>query len=137
MQLADDAEALQRVATALQYSGATDPDAQARVALCAVDAIIEERGLAVVPADDGWQPIETAPKETACLIYVDRAWHYGPGIYRAMLVDNDLGRRWFTAGWAIGRDLPSDETPLKWRPLPAPPAMLAAHAAPGGSSDGG
>lgn len=72
------------------------------------------------PTQD-WQPIETAPTNTSVLVFVPRAEHYGPGIYRAILVDMGTGRRWMTTGCHVGRDLGPDSQPTHWMPLPAPP----------------
>ena len=38
-----------------------------------------------------WQSIETAPRNDSVLIFIPNAEHYGPGIYRGMLVDMGTG----------------------------------------------
>lgn len=77
-----------------------------------------------MPAD--WQPIETAPTNTSVLIFLPNWEHYGPAIYRAILVDMGTGRHWHTTGWAIGRDLEyPDVQPTHWQPLPDPPRVAA------------
>jgi hypothetical protein len=68
-----------------------------------------------------WQPIETAPTNQSILIFVPTWEHYGPGIYRAILVDMGTGRHWLTTAWAIGRDLQDGYDPTHWMPLPEPP----------------
>ncbi len=69
----------------------------------------------------GWQPIETAPKNVSVLIYIPNAEHYGPGIYRGMLVDMGTGPHWSANAVAMGRDLGRDTMPTHWMPLPSPP----------------
>jgi hypothetical protein len=71
-----------------------------------------------------WQPIETAPTNVSVLVFMPRWEHYGPGIYRAILVDMGTGKRWHSTAWACGRDVPPDEWPTHWQPLPAPPAAI-------------
>jgi hypothetical protein len=73
-------------------------------------------------AERGWQPInDQTPTNRSVLIYIPNAEHYGPGIYRAILVDMGTGRRWHTTGFAVGRDLTGDVTPTHWMHTPAPP----------------
>lgn len=67
-----------------------------------------------------WRPIETAPVNKSVLIWIPRAEHYGPPIYRGMLVDMGTGRRWTVNGLSIGRDC-GDRQPTHWMPLPEPP----------------
>ena len=68
-----------------------------------------------------WRPIETAPTNTSVLVFIPNAEHYGPGIYRAILVDMGTGRRWGTFGLHIGRDPGPECQPTHWLPLPPPP----------------
>ncbi len=68
-----------------------------------------------------WQPIATAPENVSVLIYIPEWDHYGPGIYRAMLVNMITTKRWTTTAWACGRDLTSSVEPTHWMPLPDPP----------------
>ena len=72
-------------------------------------------------AEGGWQDIASAPTNQAILIFIPNAEHYGPGIYRAILVDMGTGRRWHTTGFAVGRDLTGDVAPTYWMHTPAPP----------------
>ena len=71
--------------------------------------------------ENQWRPISEAPINESVLINVPHWDHYGPGIFRAILVDMGNGQSWKTFGWAIGRELPSEMTPTHWRPLPTPP----------------
>ena len=68
-----------------------------------------------------WQPIETAPYNTAVLVYVPNWEHYGAGVYRAIRVNMGSGIRWHSSAWACGRDFGSDVQPTHWMPLPAAP----------------
>lgn len=68
-----------------------------------------------------WQPIETAPRNVSVLAFIPRAEHYGPGIYRAMLVDMGTGPRWTVNGLHMGRDCDPEHQPTHWQPLPSPP----------------
>ena len=74
----------------------------------------------------GWQPIETAPTNRAILIHVPNLDYYGnDGVYAGMLVDMGTGKRWMTFGWAIGRDLGSENMPVAWRSIPLSSASTA------------
>lgn len=69
-----------------------------------------------------WQPIETAPINKAILINVRNAEYYqNGGTYAGMLVDMGTGKRWYTFGWAIGRDLGPENKVVGWQEMPAPP----------------
>lgn len=70
-----------------------------------------------------WRPIDEAtPTNRAVLVHVPHLDYYGNnGVYAAMLVDMGTGRRWMTFGWAIGRNLGTENTPVAWQPLPEPP----------------
>lgn len=68
-----------------------------------------------------WRDIETAPTNASVLVFIPDLEHYGPGIYRAILVDMGTGRRWHATTVAMGRDLGRDVQPTHWRPLPTPP----------------
>ena len=72
-------------------------------------------------APDKWQPIETAPKNVTVLGYIPNAEHYGPGIYRMMLVDMRGGPHWSVNGLHMGRDCGPDDQPTHWMLLPEPP----------------
>jgi hypothetical protein len=74
-----------------------------------------------VASASGWQPIETAPKNASVLIFIPNVEHYGPGIYRAMLVDMGTGPHWSANAVAMGHDLGRDTAPTHWMPLPSPP----------------
>lgn len=67
---------------------------------------------ATVAAALGWQPIETAPKNSHAIL--------------AMLTDSDLAHtiRWRVDGWEIAWDsspLGPHDQPTHWMPLPTPP----------------
>lgn len=69
----------------------------------------------------GWMDIESAPVNQSVLIYIPNAEHYGPGIYRGMLVDMGTGKRWMTTALSMGRDCGETWSPTHWMPLPAAP----------------
>lgn len=74
-------------------------------------------------SNEGWRDIASAPTNKAILILVPNLDYYGnQGVYAGMLVDMGTGPRWMTSGWAIGRDLGSENKPTRWRPLPPPPS---------------
>jgi hypothetical protein len=65
-----------------------------------------------------WQPIETAPKYQAVLVFVPNREHYGPAVYRALL--GEFG--WTSTGLAVGRAMTGEGSqPTHWMPLPDPP----------------
>lgn len=69
-----------------------------------------------------WQPIDTAPTNTAIQVFIPNCEYYGSAVYSGMLVDMGTGKRWMTYGWAIGRDCGVGAQPSHWKPLPeAPP----------------
>lgn len=70
----------------------------------------------------GWRPIESAPKNESVLIYIPNAEHYGPPIYRGMLVDMTTGPHWLANTLHMDRDCGSHNKPTHWMPLPEPPA---------------
>lgn len=75
-----------------------------------------------------WQPIDTAPVNQSVLVYIPSpvAEHYGPGIYRAILVDTRPDLRapyWTTTALHTGRDVGNGEQPTHWMPLPDPPEV--------------
>lgn len=74
-------------------------------------------------SQNGWLPIESAPTNVSVLVFLPNWDHYGPGIFRAIHVDMGTGKRWHTTGWSIGRDLPRDDQPTHWMPLPDPPVV--------------
>ena len=74
-----------------------------------------------------WRSIDSAPENTSILVFLPRREHYGPGIYRAILVNMGTGRRWHATTVGMGRDLDWAETPTHWQPLPAPPSDSTAR----------
>lgn len=69
-----------------------------------------------------WQPIATAPLRKAVLVYIPNKEHYGPGIYRAILVDLATEKRWQTCYHKGSSDLlPDEQQPTLWMHLPPPP----------------
>lgn len=80
-----------------------------------------------VPADSGsldplfgiWQPIETCPRNKSVLLFLPNTEHYGPGIWRGILVDMGTGLRFHGTAWACGRDF--EDEPTHWMPLPDVP----------------
>lgn len=78
-------------------------------------ASVYRRMLSTAPsAPDGWQPIETAPKDGTTLWVLDelygKPWHYEC---------NWNGIEWYH-GFGVAWP---DARPTHWRPLPAPPAL--------------
>lgn len=75
-----------------------------------------------------WQPIDTAPVNQSVLVYIPSpvAEHYGPGIYRAILVDTRPDFRapyWTTTALNCGSDVASNQEPTHWMPLPDLPSL--------------
>jgi len=68
-----------------------------------------------------WRPIATAPRNVSVLIFIPNAEHYGPGIYRGMLVDMGTGPHWSTNALHFGRDCGPHDQPTHWMNLPEPP----------------
>ena len=68
-----------------------------------------------------WQPIATAPRNTSVLIFIPNAEHYGPGVYRGMLVDMGTGPHWDANALHMGGAIPWDYAPTHWMPFPEPP----------------
>ncbi|KQP53075.1 hypothetical protein [Methylobacterium sp. Leaf106] len=90
----------------------------------AVEAIRSALAEDTARAAEGWEPIETAPRNKAIQVYVPHLDYYGnEGVYAGMLVDMGTGLRWMTFAWAMGRDMNEEVLPTHWRPLPAPPAL--------------
>ena len=92
----------------------------------AITALSQARDAAL---EEGWQPIETAPRDqTEILVFVPSR---SPPVFTAQYID----------GWSAsteGRYAPEDDfygdedfEPTHWRPLPAPPGNLK-----GGSREG-
>lgn len=76
--------------------------------------------------EQGWQPIETAPKNISVLIFIPNAEHYGSGIYRAILVHfrpEMYEAYWTTTAVNSGYDLGDRHKPTHWMPLPDPPEV--------------
>ena len=91
--------------------------AEAEVARLAMFALeTERRSTETAGADEGWQPIETAPKDgTHILAYCDRMKEVGEVMW-----STSFGR--WGATWVIaGFNQPWASRPTHWRPLPAPP----------------
>ena len=83
--------------------------------------------LAVVRESEGWQPIDTAPKDGTCvdLYRPDRIG--GGGRVCVGHYNNDMYARkgprpfWETQYGGLGRIYDRDNPPSHWRPRPAPP----------------
>lgn len=79
---------------------------------------------APVPSDrDGWQPIETAPKDgTRILLFFNKRYCRGMRNDEVILgfwhQPGNPAHKGFWTGWGSGR-----ATATHWMPLPAPPAM--------------
>lgn len=87
------------------------------------------------PAEDGWQPIETAPKD-GTVILVTNANYFGE-VQRCQIVSwsgviLDSSRPGFSnVGWHnqfsdVDEDEPAKNLFTHWQPLPAPPALSKA-----------
>lgn len=92
--------------------------AEAKLVSCAdeLDAV-----LASSPKADGWQPIETAPKDGTSILVAIPEYGKGPGH-----VVRVLGC--FNGAWATDKEEAEDiDTmyfePRFWQPLPAPPVL--------------
>ena len=66
----------------------------------------------------GWQPIETAPKDEAVIVFLTDAAH-GMTIEIAHRSSNDPDGDWYAA---THDGPPIDVRPTHWMPLPEPPA---------------
>lgn len=98
------------------YNKKTVERATEVIAKTIADAVMAER------KRGHWQPIETAPANTAILLHIPHLDYYGNnGVYAGMLVNMGTGARWMTFGHAIGRDLGPECKPDAWRPFPSPP----------------
>ena len=76
----------------------------------------ERRSAETAGADEGWQPIETAPKDgTHILAYCDRMKEVGEVKWSTSF--GRWGATWVMAGF----NQPWASRPTHWRPLPAPP----------------
>ena len=68
---------------------------------------------AIAAMPSPWRPIETAPPDTAVLLY---GFGYAVGHY------NTLAKQWVGYGWDSPETLAMNtRQPTYWRPLPAPP----------------
>lgn len=76
-------------------------------------------GVRVTEAGDGWQPIETAPKDGTTTLM--GKWHDGERYWMASgCIDGDQ----FWCDFTDADFTPfSHQNPTHWRPLPAPPAL--------------
>jgi hypothetical protein len=73
---------------------------------------------------DGWQPIETAPRDGTTVLVNDTTPGYTPWV-AAMYIES---KEW--SGWAYDDEATADSNPLgpnptHWIPLPAPTAFAA------------
>jgi hypothetical protein len=87
------------------------------------DELLELAKRALKRPQTQWQDIASAPTNISVLIFIPNWDHYGPGIYRAILVDMGGSKHWTTTAWSCGRDLRPDVQPTHWQPLPAPPEV--------------
>ncbi len=86
-------------------------------------------------AGEGWQPIETAPKDGAevlgyredCGVLLMRWCALADFLTDAELAELDeetaFAADWFYADFLHGGRLEGEEAPTHWRPLPAPPSI--------------
>lgn len=82
---------------------------------------IKEANPATAPGGQKWLPIESAPINTSVLVFIPRAGHYGPGVYRALRPNFGVLRGWQVSGLSMGRDCGPDQQPTHWMPLPSVP----------------
>ena len=85
-----------------------------------------ETELATLKAENEWQPIETAPKETEIFIgrFIDGKFRFGKAVCFYEVgneFEGEFYRGWF---WSIDDVCESvAECPTHWMPLPKPPAL--------------
>ena len=112
--------------------------AVANVAITAYLSALEAKGMVI---EQGWQPIETAPKGVFLMLYsknwngvfdtdadefpggkppIPVFWKKPNGIYYEGIFNEEFGR------WYSYNRFKFLKLPTRWRPIPAPPAMLSA-----------
>lgn len=89
--------------------------------LAAIGALVADREKLA-----GWQPIETAPKDTEVFIgaFVDEEFHFGRSVFFYEQGNEFEGETW--SGWVWSIDDCSEsvaEHPTHWMPIPAAPEV--------------
>ncbi len=132
-------EALHLLGDAMEGAFMDDcPDPSAHVAApapprsapcnCAASQVLHERtcaSLAAAPAQaEGWQPIETAPKDhRAIIVYVPGARSPVQEVWWAQSYEEDTVGYWSTPMGPAGRGYTIlIDAPTHWMPLPVPPS---------------
>lgn len=70
--------------------------------------------------EEGWMPIETAPRDGTHILAVVAGHHLGTGLpFIPEVVEWLDGVGWWSEMWGVG----GDYHPTHWRPLPAPPVQ--------------
>ena len=137
---AEKAAMIKRVARAIWHAtpGAEDWDTldedDEHWALCLVEAevAVDEMGF-FSPAQDGWQDIETAPRDGTAILVMRNIWPGASGgVAEECSGHNTYVAAWWTnevttgGQWICYMDAVQDPRcpvdPTHWRPLPAPPS---------------
>ena len=85
-----------------------------------------ELGLLAAAREDGWQPIETAPKDGTWVLLAGGDIDYGwddPSKPASVVGQWTADSECWQFAWYDGGFYGEYETPTHWRPLPAPPAI--------------
>ena len=87
-----------------------------------------EAELTALKAENEWQPIETAPKETEIFIgrFIDGVFRFGRSELCYEHANEFAGETW--SGWLWSIDNCNEsiaDCPTHWKPLPKPPALYA------------
>lgn len=95
---------------------------------CAISAYLKALEGAGMVIEQGWQPIETAPKDGTRILVSDSqlvsVCRWVPEVSRVHY--EEAGPGWFCDTLQRIRAPAKWQQSLRWRPLPAPPAMLSA-----------
>ena len=80
---------------------------------------VDDWGATLPPQSDGWQPIETAPKDGTRIIVAKQSGYVMAWASSAYWFERQYKDREKYSGWTDGFDTLA--TPTHWMPLPAPP----------------
>lgn len=97
--------ALSRLVKALDpANGEVPPESECKSAFLQAKEVLEQH------SNNGWQPIETAPKDENILLFQTET----QGVFEGKFLDVDEGCWWNDAGFCI-------VDPTHWMPFPPPP----------------